>query len=154
MKRLRFYLHCIPTNISVRHINLLILSEPAAYAENFRGGGFIQRHMVVICIWCALFVTSQFDAIFILAKFVDIIRIFFHAHSPYFMCYCIEYKLSALQVKISEKNKLNATTHQFITAKISGCAIKQGSKTDSSLRQSNLQLQNQAALMSCQIRAV
>jgi len=23
-------------------------------------GGFIQWHMVVICIWCALFVTSQF----------------------------------------------------------------------------------------------
>jgi len=27
-------------------------------------GGFIQWHMVVICIWCALFVTSQFDVIF------------------------------------------------------------------------------------------
>jgi len=39
-------------------------------------------------------------------------------------------------------NKLNATTQQFITAKISGCALKQGSKTQSSLRQSNLQLQN------------
>jgi len=26
-------------------------------------GGFIQWHMVVIYIWCALFVTSQFDAI-------------------------------------------------------------------------------------------
>jgi len=45
-------------------------------------------------------------------------------------------------------------TQQFITAKISGCTLKQGSKTHSSLRQSNLQLQNQAALMSCQIRAV
>jgi len=32
--------------------------------------------------------------------------------------------------------------------------MKQGSKTHSSLRQSNLQLQNQAALMSRQIRAV
>jgi len=42
----------------------------------------------------------------------------------------------------------------FITAKISGCALKQGSKTHSSLRQSNLQLQNEAALMSCRIRAV
>jgi len=50
-----------------------------------------------------------------------------------------------LQVSISEKNKLNATTQQFITAKISGCALKQGSETHSSLRQSNLQLQNQAA---------
>jgi len=27
-------------------------------------GGFVQCHMVVICIWCALFVTSQFDVIF------------------------------------------------------------------------------------------
>ena len=26
--------------------------------------GFIQRHMLVICTWCALFVTSQFDVIF------------------------------------------------------------------------------------------
>jgi len=25
---------------------------------------FIQWHVVVICIWCALFVTSQFDVIF------------------------------------------------------------------------------------------
>jgi len=34
-----------------------------AYADNFHGG-FIQWHMVVISIWCALFVTSQFDVIF------------------------------------------------------------------------------------------
>jgi len=26
-------------------------------------GGLVQGHMVVICIWCALFVTSQFDII-------------------------------------------------------------------------------------------
>jgi len=66
------------------------------------------------------------------------------------MCYCSEYKVSALQVRISEENKLNATTQQFITAKISGCALKQGSNT----RQSNLQLQSEAALMSDRIRAV
>jgi len=45
--------------------------------------------MVVICIWCALFVTPQFDVIFmfsnqILAKFVDTIGMFFYTHSPYF----------------------------------------------------------------------
>jgi len=34
-----------------------------AYAVNFHGVGFIQWHTVVICIWCALFVTSQFDVI-------------------------------------------------------------------------------------------
>jgi len=64
------------------------------------------------------------------------------------MCHFTEYKLSALQVTISEENTLNATTHQFITAKISGCALKQWSKTHSPMRQSNLQLQNVAALMS------
>ena len=70
------------------------------------------------------------------------------------MCQCTGYKLSALQVRISEENKLNATTQQIITAKISGCELKQRSKTHSSLRQSNLQLQNQAPFMSCRIRAV
>jgi len=55
-----------------------------------------------------------------MAKFVDTICIFFHTHSPYFMCYCIEYKLSALQVTISEENTLNATMQQFITAQMSG----------------------------------
>ena len=90
----------------------------------------------------------------VLAKFVDKICIFFYTHSPYFMCHCTEYEQSVLQVAISEENKLNATTQQFITAKISGCALKQGSKTHSSLRQSNLQQKNQAALMSCRIGAV
>ena len=91
----------------------------------------------------------------VLAKFVVIICIFFYTQSPYFMCHCTEYKLSAaLQVRISQEKKLNATTLQFITAKISGCKLKQGSKTQSALRQSNLQLQNEAALMSCRIWAV
>jgi len=45
------------------------------------------------------------------------------------MCRCTEYQLPALQVRISEENTLNATTQQFITAKISGCTLKQGSKT-------------------------
>jgi len=36
------------------------------------------------------------------------------------MCHCTEYELSALQARISEKNTINATTQQFITAKISG----------------------------------
>jgi len=70
------------------------------------------------------------------------------------MCHCTEYKLLALQVRLSEENKVNATLKQFITAKISGCALKQGSKTHSSMRQSNLQRKNQVALMSCRIRAV
>ena len=65
-----------------------------------------------------------------------------------------EYKLSALQASISEENTINPTTQQFITAKVSGFALKQGSKTHSSLRPSDLRWQNQAALMPCRIRAV
>jgi len=42
----------------------------------------------------------------------------------------------------------------FTTAKISGCVLKQGSKTHSSLRQSNLQRKNEAALMFCPVPAV
>jgi len=60
------------------------------------------------------------------------------------MCHCTEYKILALQIGLSEENKLNATTQQFITAKISSWALKQGSKTHSLMRQSNLQLQNEA----------
>jgi len=70
------------------------------------------------------------------------------------MCHCTEYKLSALQVRLLEENTPNATTQQFITAKISGCALKQGSTTHSSIPQSNLQRKNEAAIMSCRIRAV
>ena len=53
----------------------------------------------------------------VLAKFVDIICLFFYTPSPYFMCHSTEYKLSALQVRISEENKPNAATQEFITAK-------------------------------------
>jgi len=66
------------------------------------GEVLVQGHMVVICIWCALFVMSQFDVIFpcfqtnVLAKFVDIVYIFFYIHSPYFMCRCTEYEVSAV----------------------------------------------------------
>jgi len=82
-------------------------------------GGFIQWLKVFICLWCAVFVTSQFDVILMFPnqRFGEIICIFFYTPSPYFMCHCTEYKLSALQVRISEENKLNATTQEFITAK-------------------------------------
>jgi len=45
-----------------------------------------------------------------------------------------------INYQISEENKLNATTWQFIIA-------KKGSKIHSSLHQSNLQTQNEAALI-------
>ena len=75
--------------------------------------------------------------------------------TPLILCViALNINLSALQVGISEENKLNATTQQFITAKISGSVLNQGGKTHSSLCQSNLQRQNKAALMSSRIRAV
>jgi len=88
----------------------------------FMGGRFIQWHMVVICLWCAVFVTSQLTSYScfqtnILANFVDIMCIFLNTLSPYFTCHCTDYKLSALYVGISEENKLNATTQEFIIAK-------------------------------------
>jgi len=43
------------------------------------------------------------------------------------MCHCTEYELVALQVRLSEENKLNTTTQQFITETISRCALKLGS---------------------------
>jgi len=128
--------------------------------RKFSWGGFIQWHMVVICICCALFVTSQFDVIVMFPnqRFGEVfwhnMHIFLHPLPLFYVCHCTEYKLLVLQVRLSEENTLNATTQQFITAKISGCALKQGSKTHSSMRQSDLQLQNAAALMSYRIWAV
>jgi len=63
----------------------------------------------------------------VLAKIFDITCIFFYTHSPYFMCHCTEYKLLALQVRISEENKINVATQEFITAKF-GCVLKRGVK--------------------------
>jgi len=88
----------------------------------------------VRCLWRQNLTSYSCFQTNVLAKFVDKICIFFYTHSPYFMCHCTECKLLALQFRLSEENKLNATTQQFITAKISGCALKQGSETHSSLR--------------------
>jgi len=118
--------------------------QSMAHAENFHRGVFHSvaygGHLHLVCAFCDVTIWRNR-------------HILLHA-LLLFMCHCTEYKLSALQVRISQENKLNAATQQFITAKISGCVLKQGSKTNSSLRQSSLQLQNEAALMSCQIRAI
>jgi len=63
------------------------------------------------------------------------------------MCHCTEYKLSALQIRISEENTFNAATQQFKNIRLR-IKTNNGSKTHSLLRQCNLQLQNKAALMS------
>jgi len=56
------------------------------------------------------------------------------------MSQCTEYQISATQVGILEENKLNATTQQFITAKISDCTLKQGSKTYSAIYNCKIKL--------------
>ena len=123
-----------------------------AYAEIFHGGiSFSGRWWSfafdVHCLWRHNLTSYSCFQTNLLAKFVDIICIFFYIHSPYFMCHFTEYQLLlALKVRISEVNTLNATTQQFITAKISGYALKQGSKTYSPMRQRNLHLQNETAL--------
>jgi len=113
--------------------------------RKFSCGDFIHWHMVVIfcgvrSLWRHNLTSYSCFHTNVLVKFVDIIGMFFYTRYPYFMCCCTEYKLSALQVAISKENKLNDTTLQFITAKVSGGVLKQGSKTYSSLRQNNLQL--------------
>jgi len=45
------------------HEQKTVEKHSVAYAENFHGERFVQWHRVVICIWCALFVTSEFDVI-------------------------------------------------------------------------------------------
>ena len=103
--------------LSPSAINYVMFYWSVPYAENFHGGGFIQWHRVVICICCALFVTSQFDVIVLFPnqRFSEVrwqnMHVFLYIHSPYFMCHCTEYNLLALQVRLSEENAPNATIH-------------------------------------------
>jgi len=89
----------------------------------------------VRCLWRHNLTSYSCFQTNVLGRFVDIICIFLYTHSPYFMYHCTENKLSMLQARISEETTIIATTQQFITAKISGCPLKQGSKTHSWLRQ-------------------
>jgi len=43
------------------------MPEEVAHPEHFHGGVF-QWHMVIICSWCALFLTSQLDVIFMFSS--------------------------------------------------------------------------------------
>jgi len=82
-------------------------------------------------------------------------HILLYIHSPYFMCHCTEYNLLALQVRLSEENTYtNATTQQFVTAKISGGALKQGVQHTHQFVRAIYSGKNEAALMSCRIWAV
>jgi len=108
----------------------------------------------VRCLWRHNLTSFPCFQTHVLAKFVDIKCIFLYIYSLSLYIIAMTYKISALQVTLSEKNKFKATTQQFISAKISDCALKQGSETHSSQLKSNLRLHNQVALRSRQIRAV
>ena len=130
-----------------------------AYAENFHGGVWFSGIWWSFvfgerCLWPHNLTSYSWFPSNVLAKFVDITCVFFYIHSPSCMCDCTEYKLSALEARLSEENKFDATTQQFITAKPTGCTLQQGSKTHSSMRQSNLERQIEAALMPCRKWAV
>ena len=93
--------------------------------------------MVVICIWCALFVTSQFDVIFMFPnqRFGGVCwhnRHILLQALPCFMCHCAEYKLSALHVRMS--GKINSTLRQAVhNCKKIRLRVETGSKTHSSV---------------------
>ena len=95
------------------------------------GGSFSGIWCSFVCgvwfLWCHNLTSYLCFQTNVLAKFFDIICIFFYTHSPYFMCHCTEYKLLALQVRISEENKLTVAIQEFITAKF-GCVLKRGVK--------------------------
>jgi len=73
---------------------------------------------------------------------------------PLFLCVIalnINYQCSMLGYRRKINSMLRHRSSQLPNF---GCVLKKGSKTQSSLRQSKLQLQNEAALTSCRIRAV
>jgi len=77
--------------------------------ENFHGGGSFSDMwwsfvFGVRCLRRHNLTSYSCFQTHVLAKFVDIVCIFFYTHSPYFMCHCTEYKLLALQVEIPEEN--------------------------------------------------
>jgi len=89
-----------------------------AYTQKIFMGGFIQWHMVVICIWCVLFVTSQFDVMFMFPsqrfrEVVDTTCILFYTHSPYFTCHCTECKLQYQRSKLDIRGEY---TQRYDTA--------------------------------------
>ena len=102
-----------------------------AYAENFHGGGF---HSVACGghLYCAVFVMSQYDVIFMFPnqRFGEVCWHNMHIclHALLLVYSALTHKLSALQVRISEENTLNTTTQQFISAKYQAARWNRGVK--------------------------
>jgi len=83
-----------------------------AYAEHFHEESFIQWRVVDNCIWCALFVTTQFDVIFIFPnqRFDEVCRynrhILLHA-LPLF--YVIALNINYERSKLEYRRKIHST---------------------------------------------
>jgi len=65
------------------------------------------------------------------------------------MRHCTEYELSAFQVRISEENKLNATTQHFIDS-----GVTKGARGTSAPRRSTLGAPNWGRNVTCLLRNV
>ena len=119
-----------------------------AYAENFHGE-VIQWHMVGAV--CDVTIGRHIHVYNPNQRFD---KVYWHnmRHALFYVSLHLIYTISA-----PSKDNGGKYTQRYDTAvqncKISGCVLKQGSKTHSSRRQSNLQLKNQAARMSSRIRS-
>ena len=106
----------------------------------------------------SLFMTSQLDVIFMFPnqRFGEVCWHNAYSSTCTLRISCvITLHINYHRSKLGYWKKIHSTLRRSSSnCKISGCVLKQGSKTHSSLRQSNLQLQNQAALMSRRIRAL
>jgi len=132
---------------------------PVAYAENFnRGvrwvahGGHLHLECAVcdVTIWRHTYVSKPTFWRSLLTQYA------YSSTRNLLISYVIARNISYQLLKLGYQRKRHSTlwrTSSYLQ-KVSGCALKQGCKTHSSLRQSNLQLQNEAARMSRQIRAV
>ena len=104
--------------LEIEKLFLLIISESRGEpwhpcpSSDTHVGDFIQWHMVVICIWCALFVTSQFDVIFMFPNqlFGEVcwlnMRIFLHV-LPLFCVFALT--INYLRSKLDYRRKMNST---------------------------------------------
>jgi len=84
-----------------------------AYAENFHGRVLVQGHMVVICIYCALFVTSQIDvmSMFPNQRFGEVCwrnNAYFSTRTPLISC-VIALKTNHQRSKLDYRRKINST---------------------------------------------
>jgi len=100
-----------------------------------------------VIIWCHIHVSKPTLSRNLLTQYV-----YSFIRTPLIICVIvlnINYQRSRLRYRRNISSTLRHSSSWLRKYQALRLALKQGSKTHSSLRQSNLQLQNQAALMSC-----